>query len=81
MPTDGQTAMMKAVDFFAVCANAPKDAVTSIVILIGNMPAGCALFPILYHYQVLDTHLLTSQMSTNRDCPVPFVLRFVMWHM
>jgi len=27
MPTDGQTAMIKAVDIFAVCANVSKDAV------------------------------------------------------
>jgi len=27
MLTDGQTAVMKAVDFFAVCTNVPKDAV------------------------------------------------------
>jgi hypothetical protein len=79
MPPDGQTAMIKAVDFFAVCANVPKDAVHKQSHGSWIHAFGCINFPILCHYQVLEIALLTSQISTNTDCT--FVLRFVMWHM
>jgi hypothetical protein len=59
MPTDGQTDMMKAVDFFAVCMHVPQ--YTSKVMAVGYMPFGCTYFPNFSIYQVLEITLLTSQ--------------------
>jgi len=47
MPIDGQTAMIQAVDIFAVCANVPKDAVHKQCHGRGDMPFGCTYFPVL----------------------------------
>ena len=70
MPTDGRTAMIKAVDIFAVCANVPKDAVHKQCHGGGRHALWLHLFSNLSHFQVREIPLLTSRMLANTDCPI-----------
>ena len=83
MPTDECTAMMKAVEFFAVCANMPKHAVQ-------KQSHGSWIHAIWLHL-FSSFSLLSSPWDTLPDLTdfnkqwlpdtVTFVLRFVVWHM
>ena len=63
MLTDGQTDMMKAVDFYAVCTQRQKTLYTSKAMVVKYMPFGRTHFPLFNHYQVLEIPLMISQMQ------------------
>jgi hypothetical protein len=74
MSTDGQTAMMNAADFFAVCTHVPNDAVHKQSYGSWIHAVWLYLFSNLISLWGLCDTLADLTMSTDTDCPIYVIL-------